>query len=83
MERMKMSPQEVEEKAKSAIKDTIEDVKGRYEAFKETIQEYRGKDLSEIMDDVRGFARKHPVPMILGALFIGYGLGRRFTQKND
>jgi hypothetical protein len=83
MERMKMSPQEIEEKAKNAVKETIENVKDRYDSLKDTIQEYRSKDFSEVMDNIKGFAREHPVPMILGALFLGFGIGRRLTRKND
>jgi hypothetical protein len=90
MERIKMNPEELKEKAEQAkgvVQDTIKNVsaqvQGRYEALKDTISEYREKDFSEIFDDVKGFTKEHPVPMILGALFLGYGIGRIFTRKND
>ncbi len=90
MERMKIDPQELKEKAeqaKGAVQETIKnvssEVQGRYEALKDRISEYREKDFSEILDDMKGFAKEHPIPMIFGALFVGYGIGRIFTRKND
>ena len=93
MERMKIDPQQVGEKAEgiledakgtvqNVVKNVTAEVQGRYEAAKDMIEEYRAKDFSEILDDAGGFVREHPVPMILGALFLGYGLGRLFTSKS-
>jgi hypothetical protein len=73
------------EGAKSTVKDAVKnvtaEVQGRYEKARDTIQEYREKDFSEIMEDASGFAKDHPIPMLLGALFLGYGLGRWFGKR--
>ncbi len=93
MERMKIDPKQVTEKAEGLIenaKGTVQDVvknvtaevSGRYEAAKDMIAEYREKDFSEILDDAGGFVKSHPIPVILWALFLGYGLGRLFTSKS-
>ena len=93
MERMKIDPHKAGETAENIIesaKDTVQgvvknvtaQVQGRYEAAKDMIEEYREKDFSEILDDAGGFVKNHPIPTILGALFIGYGLGRLFTRKD-
>ena len=92
MDRMKIDPQQAQEKAQGLIenaKGTVQDVvknvtaevQGRYEAAKDMIDEYREKELTEILDDASGFVQKHPIPMIFGALFLGYGLGRLFSSK--
>jgi hypothetical protein len=93
MERMKIDPKQAQEKAEGLIenaKGTVQDVvknvtaevSGRYEAAKDMIDEYREKDFSEILDEAGGFVQQHPIPMIVGALFLGYGLGRLFTSKS-
>ncbi len=93
MERMNIDPKQLGAKAEGLIenaKGTVQDVvknvtaevSGRYEAAKDMIDEYREKDFSEILDDAGGFAKSHPIPMILGALFIGYGIGRLFGSKS-
>ena len=93
MERMNIDPKQAKEKAEGLIEDakgTVQNVvknvtaegQGRYEAAKDMIEEYREKDFSEILDDATGFVKSHPIPMLVGALFIGYGLGRLFTSKS-
>lgn len=85
MERLK--PQESLEKAnegiegaKSTIKDAMKgvrsEVEGRLEAAKDMFEELREQDMSEILENVQGFVRSYPIPTILGAMFIGYGIGR-------
>lgn len=93
MERMKIDPKQVTEKAegiienaKGTVTDVVKNVKaevsGRFEAAKDMIEEYREKDFSEILDEAGGFAKSHPIPVLLGALILGYGLGRLFTRKS-
>jgi hypothetical protein len=93
MERMNIDPKQASEKtgnlienAKGSVQDVVKnvtaEVSGRYEAARDMIDEYREKDFSEILDDASGFVRSHPIPMIVGALFLGYGLGRLFTSKS-
>ena len=93
MERMNIDPKAMTQKAEGLIqnaKGTVQDVvknvtaevSGRYEAAKDMIEEYREKDFSEILDDAGGFVKQHPVPAIIGALFLGYGLGRLFGRKS-
>lgn len=93
MERMNIDPKQVSEKtgniienAKGTVQDVVKnvtaEVQGRYEAARDMIDEYREKDFSEVLDDASTFVQQHPIPMILGALFLGYGIGRLFTSKS-
>jgi len=93
MERMKIDPKEAGEKAQGMIEDAkgkVQDVvknvtaevQGRYEAARDTIEEFRDKEWTEILDDATEFVTRHPLPMILGALFLGYGLGRLFGSRD-
>ena len=94
MERMKsVDPKLTQEKgedliegAKSTVQDAVKNVKaevqGRYEAAKDMIEDLREKDMNEILDNVTSFVKNRPGIAILGALFLGYGIGRLFGRKS-
>jgi ElaB/YqjD/DUF883 family membrane-anchored ribosome-binding protein len=85
-----LDPKEIGEKAeglvesaKGAVKNVQAEVQGRIEAAKDAISEFREKDMSEILDGAREVVKNNPVPTILAALFIGYGIGRLFGRRSS
>lgn len=94
MDRIKMDPKKMGEKAeglidsakgtvKDVVKNVTSEVQERFEAAQDVLNEYREKDFDEILGDAKGFVSNYPIPTILGALFIGYGLGRLFGGRSN
>lgn len=72
----------VQSKVKDVIKNVQAEVGGRVEAAKDYVEELRGKDASEIIDDVGGFVKDHPIATIASCLFLGYWAGRLLGGKS-
>lgn len=72
----------VQEKVKGVIKNVQAEVGGRVEAAKDYVEELRGKDASELVDEVGGFVKQHPIATIASCLFLGYWAGRFLGGKS-
>ena len=72
----------VQEKVKDVVKNVQAEVGGRFEAAKDYMEELRGKDATEILDEVGGFVKGHPIATIASCLFLGYWAGRLLGGKS-
>jgi ElaB/YqjD/DUF883 family membrane-anchored ribosome-binding protein len=83
MERFGTDPKEIAEKAheiqgkmKGMLKNVSSEVHDRVEKAKDYARELREKDPGEIVSDVGGFVKEHPIATIASCLFVGYWAGR-------
>ncbi len=72
-----------QEKVRDLAKNVSAEVQGRVEAARDALSELREKDWSEIADDASNLIRQYPVPAIVGALFVGYTIGKFFGGGRD
>jgi hypothetical protein len=72
-----------QDKVRDLAKNVSAEVSGRVEAARDAISELGEKDWNEIVDDASNLIRRYPVPAIVGALFVGYSIGKLFGGGRD